>query len=121
MYLPCCISCHLFPYLWIYRQNTWASCPDGYLLRGFYYSNDTYLNNIEKATCCRPQNFKNIPLDCIVHNVNISFSGKWRKCEDWSYLAGLYKGDCDGLNCTDAFRCCRMPPPGNSLYLASDL
>ena len=36
----------------------------------------------------------------------------WSKCQDWYYMMGVYKGDCDKLNCIDMIKCCRMTPPG---------
>ena len=95
------------------RNHSWASCPDGYFLQGFYLSNDVWLHNIKQASCCRPNNYKKTSLHCNEQNVSVSMSSQgWSKCQDWSYLVGVYKGACDEVHCIEAFRCCRMPPPG---------
>ena len=96
-----------------FRNDRWASCPDGYFLQGIYRSNETWLHNIEKALCCRPRNFKNMTKDCYDEDVRKSLNKKgWSKCRDWHYMMGVYKGDCDKLNCIDMIKCCRMSPPG---------
>ena len=96
-------------------NHTWAVCPHGFFLQGLYRSSDTgtELHDIKQATCCRPRNFKSVPMDCYDHNMTVSIAKTgWRKCQDWSYLAGVYKGACKKLHCIETFRCCRMPPPG---------
>ena len=96
-------------------NHTWAVCPHGYFLQGFdrSYGTGTGLHNIKQAACCRPRNFKTVPLDCYDHNVTVSIAkAGWSKCQDWSYLAGVYKGACNKLHCIETFRCCRMPPQG---------
>ncbi|XP_020626858.1 uncharacterized protein LOC110064194 [Orbicella faveolata] len=103
------------------RNNRWASCPDGYFLQGIYRSTETWLHNIEKALCCRPRNFKNFTKNCYDENVRKSLNKKgWSKCRDWHYMMGVYKGDCDNLNCIDMIKCCRMTPPGTHSHGLSD-
>ena len=98
------------------RSNSWASCTDGYFLRGFYRSSDVRLHNIEQALCCRPRNFSNIDMakDCYDEDVRISLDGRgWSKCkQDSYYMVGVYKGGCDDLHCIEMIRCCRMQLPG---------
>ena len=58
---------------------------------------------------------KNIALDCYEHDVGPSIIKiGWSKCKDWTYLVGVYKGDCDKLSCIRFLKCCRMRPPGMS-------
>ncbi|XP_078379543.1 uncharacterized protein LOC144662575 [Oculina patagonica] len=93
------------------RKNKWASCPDGHFLQGIYRSNETWLHSIEQALCCRPRNFENITRDCKEQDVRKSLDKKgWSKCPEWNYMMGVYKGDCDKLNCIEMIRCCRMRP-----------
>ena len=97
-----------------YRNHTWAMCPDGYFLQGFYRSRGTGLRSIEQATCCRPKDFKASLAKCYNYYPPHSIlNGGWSRCPDWSYLAGVYKEACDELHCIETFRCCRMLPSGN--------
>ena len=59
--------------------------------------------------------------DCYDEDVKKSLNKKgWSKCRDWHYMMGVYKGDCDNLNCIDKIKCCRMSLPGtNSQRLLS--
>ena len=98
------------------RNRIWASCTDGYFLRGFYRSSDVRLHNIEQALCCRPRNFPNIDMaeDCYDEDVRISLDRRgWSKCkQDSYYIVGVYKEGCDDLHCIEMIRCCRMRLPG---------
>lgn len=51
--------------------------------------------------------------DCYDQDVRKSLDKKgWSKCQNWYYMTGVYKGDCDNLNCIEMIKCCRMRPPG---------
>ncbi|XP_078379553.1 uncharacterized protein LOC144662584 [Oculina patagonica] len=92
-------------------KNKWASCPDGHFLQGIYRSSETGLHSIEQALCCRPRNFKNMITDCKEEDVRKSLDKKgWSKCLEWHYMMGVYKGDCDQLNCIEIIKCCMMRP-----------
>ena len=85
----------------------------GYFLQGIYRTDDTWLHNIEQASCCRRRNFINKPLDCYDHDVMASLDAQgWSACQNGSYMAGVFRSDCDELHCIEQFRCCRMRPSG---------
>ena len=47
--------------------------------------------------------------------MSVSLDNKgWSACPEWSYVASVYRSDCDLLHCIEKFRCCRMPPPGTN-------
>ncbi|XP_078379572.1 uncharacterized protein LOC144662599 isoform X1 [Oculina patagonica] len=93
------------------RKNKWASCPEGYFLQGIFRSRGTGLHSIEQALCCRPRNFENTKKDCYDKDVRKSqYKKGWSKCREWYYIMGVYKGDCDKLNCIEMIKCCRMRP-----------
>ena len=96
-----------------FRPNNWASCPEGHFLQGLYRSHKAELRNVEQALCCRPKNFENLTKDCYDEDVRKSLAEKgWSKCREWYYMVGVYKGDCNELNCIEMIRCCRMRAPG---------
>ena len=94
-------------------NHSWATCPDGYFLKGFYFSNGSSFSNIEHVSCCRPRNFENVHLQCHEKEQISLQSQRWATCEAWSYLVGFYGAPCDGSTCIEKLRCCRMPLPGN--------
>ncbi|XP_028410773.1 uncharacterized protein LOC114533454 [Dendronephthya gigantea] len=97
--------------------NVWAKCPRGYFLRGFTISMAVGLSHIEEAKCCHPQTHPNEYGDCYEEDVSISFDNKgWSECKRQGYyMAGFYKGTCDGINCIEKFYCCQMKHYGNTI------
>ena len=92
------------------RTNTWAVCPLGYFLRGFYRNDGAWLHHIELGKCCKPNTFPDRYEDCYTENVRISFDKRGlSQCKRQGYyLAGIYKGGCDKLFCIESFKCCKM-------------
>ncbi|RMX46862.1 hypothetical protein pdam_00007652, partial [Pocillopora damicornis] len=92
------------------KTNTWAVCPLGYFLRGFYRNDGAWLHHIELGKCCKPNTFPDRYEDCYTENVRISFDKRGlSQCKRQGYyLAGIYKGGCDKLFCIESFKCCRM-------------
>ncbi|XP_022777655.1 uncharacterized protein LOC111319090, partial [Stylophora pistillata] len=92
--------------------NVWALCPSGYFMNGLRlgYAPPAFLNNIDEAKCCHPQNHPSSYEDCYDEDVTISFDRKgWSECQrDGFYMTGFYKSSCDKLYCIEKFRCCKM-------------
>ncbi|XP_067017058.1 fibropellin-1-like isoform X1 [Acropora muricata] len=92
------------------NKNSWAVCPNGYFIQGFYRSSGDWVHNIENAKCCKPRNYPNSYEACYVENIvasfdNIGLSG----CKRYGYyLVGIYRGGCDSLGCIEYLKCCRM-------------
>lgn len=97
--------------IYLTRTYTWASCPDGYFLQGFYRSRGTDLQNVEHVRCCRPTTFKNISANCKDLSVRISLDNQgWSSCSNGSFIVGIYKESCNTLSCIEEFKCCQMSP-----------
>ncbi|XP_022781842.1 uncharacterized protein LOC111322890 [Stylophora pistillata] len=95
------------------KNHKWASCPEGYFLRGFYYSNKTLLNNIEQAWCCRPKNYISRTKECYLQDVGIKLDKEgWSTCGDWYHMAGVYRGGCNFLHCIETLTCCKIMAQG---------
>jgi len=111
------------------RKNTWAGCPNGYFLNGFYRSNSDNikggtkggLHNLEKARCTRPSTAPATYGNCYDENVGLSFDKKGlSKCRPGYFLSAIWKGGCDKLYCLEKFKCCRMRSPKAALPKVSN-
>ena len=96
------------------RNHKWASCPEDYdFLRGFYHSNETFLDNIEQALCCRPKTYISRTTDCYLEDVGQKLDTEgWNTCRDWYYMAGVYRGGCNALSCIETLKCCKITAQG---------
>ncbi|XP_022803036.1 semaphorin-5B-like [Stylophora pistillata] len=94
------------------RYNVWALCPTGSFMNGLSVGKPlpAFLNDIEEAKCCHPQNHPTSYEDCYDEDVTISFDTRgWSECRrDGYYMTGFYKSSCDKLYCIEKFRCCKM-------------
>lgn len=97
-------------FYFLIRTNSWAVCPNGYFVRGFYRSSGDWLHNIEEAKCCKPETFPDRYEHCYNENILSSFDNKGlSKCKKAGYyVAGIYKGGCDKLYCIEMLKCCKM-------------
>ena len=93
----------------IYRNDAWATCPNGTYLQGIYKSGDNLLHNIDKGKCCKPKGHLDRWGQCYDQNVSRSFDYEgWSNCSEGYYIVGVYRGSCDYIQCIDAFKCCQM-------------
>ena len=92
------------------RTNSWAVCPNGYFVQGFYRGSGDWLHNIEEAKCCKPETFPNRYEYCYNEDISSSFDNKGlSKCKKTGYyVAGIYRGGCDKLYCIEMLKCCKM-------------
>lgn len=92
------------------RTNSWAVCPDGYFVQGFYRGSGDWLHNIEEAKCCKPETFPNRYEHCYNEDISSSFDNKGlSKCKKTDYyVTGIYRGDCEKLHCIEMLKCCKM-------------
>ncbi|KAK2569886.1 DNA excision repair protein ERCC-6-like 2 [Acropora cervicornis] len=94
------------------RFNVWALCPTGYYLNGLRVSRAIpgYLNDIDEAQCCHPQNHPNSYEHCYDEDVSRSFDDMgWSECQQPGYyMTGFYKSSCNDIYCIEKFRCCKM-------------
>ena len=92
------------------RTNSWAVCPNGYFVQGFYRGSGDWLDSIEEAKCCKPDTFPDRYEHCYNENILSSFDNKGlSKCEqEGYYVAGIYRGGCDRLSCIETLKCCKM-------------
>ncbi|KAL9987757.1 hypothetical protein ACROYT_G002114 [Oculina patagonica] len=90
-------------------NNVWALCPGGYFLNGLYKTDGRNLYNIEEGQCCRPLNQEEDG-DCYDEDVTTSFDNRgWSDCQRTGYyMTGIYKSNCEEINCIEKFKCCRM-------------
>ncbi|XP_068721036.1 fibropellin-3-like isoform X1 [Montipora capricornis] len=92
------------------KTKSWAVCPDGYFIQGFYRNSGDWVHHIEEAKCCKPRNYPSRYETCYHENIvasfdNIGLSG----CKRYGYyLAGIYRGGCDFLGCIEYLKCCKM-------------
>nr|XP_058941693.1 adhesion G protein-coupled receptor L3-like [Pocillopora verrucosa] len=102
-------------------HNIWALCPKGFYMNGIRTGSHlpflSFLNHIDEARCCHPTDHPSSYEDCYDEDVAISFNNEgWSECQkNGYYMSGLYKSNCDELNCIDKFRCCKhLPKNGQS-------
>ena len=100
----------ILPFCFVFSNNRWAVCPDGYFMQGLYRNDGKWLHHIEEGRCCKPRNLPNSYLRCYEENeVGGSFDRiGLSKCAEGYYMAGFYKGGCDRLYCIEKFKCCMM-------------
>ncbi|XP_020621200.1 uncharacterized protein LOC110058880 [Orbicella faveolata] len=79
----------LFLIFVLVSTNTWAVCPNGYFVQGFYQTDGDWLHNIEEAKCCKPNALPDRYEHCYNENVGSSFdkSGLSKCKKDGYYLA----------------------------------
>ena len=106
------------------RHNIWALCPKGFYMNGIRTGSHlpflSFLNHIDEARCCHPTDHPSSYEDCYEEDVAISFNNEgWSECQkNGYYMSGLYKSNCDELNCIDKFRCCKhLPKNGNYIVV----
>ena len=96
----------------LFSFNVWALCPTGSYLNGLRVSRALpgYLNDIDEAQCCHPQNHPNSYEQCYDEDVSRSFDDKgWSECKKPGYyMTGFYKSSCNQIYCIEKFRCCKM-------------
>ena len=96
----------------LFSFNVWALCPTGYYWNGLSMSRGLpgYLNDINDAQCCHPQNHPNSYEHCYDEDVSSSFDhAGWSECKQPGYyMTGFYKSSCNQINCIEKFRCCKM-------------
>jgi len=84
----------------------WAKCKPGYFMHGMKRTSGNQLHNIESARCSKlaagTGRFR-----CEVIDVTFDKPGT-SSCPDVSFLAGLYRSECDYLHCIEKFFCCEM-------------
>ncbi|XP_027059482.1 neurogenic locus Notch protein-like [Pocillopora damicornis] len=92
------------------KTNSWAVCPAGYFVRGFYRNNGAWLHHLEMGKCCKPNGFPDRYEHCYNEDVKSSFDRRGlSKCQrEGYYLAGIFRGGCDYLYCIESFKCCKM-------------
>ncbi|CAB3982912.1 Hypothetical predicted protein, partial [Paramuricea clavata] len=103
-------------------KNTYNTIPD--VLR-FRYSghsgkypcqnislNGDYLNDIEKAWCCKPNEAPNSYTSCYHEDVPVTFDGHHRGIVSFAksgyYINGLYKYSCELLYYIEKYKCCKL-------------
>ena len=93
----------------ICRNHTWSTCPNGTYLQGIYKSGGNQLHNIEEGKCCKPKGHPDRWGQCYDQDVSSSFDHEgWSSCSEGYYMVGLYRGNCDYIQCIDTFKCCQM-------------
>ncbi|XP_059157773.1 uncharacterized protein LOC131942082 [Physella acuta] len=92
------------------RNNSWAVCPAGYFLSGVYRSENTtgLLSNIEEGRCSKPADHPTFYGHCYDQDTTSCFDEMgWCTCNTGYYITGLFRGNCDQLNCLDTLHCCK--------------
>ncbi|XP_059146821.1 uncharacterized protein LOC131934722 isoform X2 [Physella acuta] len=91
------------------RDSTWSLCRDGYFLTGLFRTNiGSRLSNIKDGRCIRPLNHPSRYGHCEDVDISDCFEqAKCCSCPEDSFIAGLYRGDCNDLRCLDKIRCCK--------------
>lgn len=88
--------------------DKWVLCPMGHFLEGFDRTGFGFLS-FREGRCCKPENLPNSYLECKIKDVDTSFETRsWGECDPGYYLVGLFKGDCNMIQCLDKIKCCSM-------------
>jgi len=109
----------------IFDHKGWAKCTTGYYIKSIYSTKGSSLHNIEELQCCKPKVNNVIQGVCYDQSVSDSFDKKgWSKCRNGTYMAGMWRNDCDSLHCIERFKCCGMKKnvvsPGKVLVSTAD-
>ncbi|XP_059173042.1 aerolysin-like [Physella acuta] len=91
------------------NKNIWAKCPKGYFLQGLYREDGNGVSNIEFGKCSKPVDHPLYYGECYELDIKTSFDDLgYTQCNDGYYITGLFKAECDQLNCIDKLMCCKM-------------